>query len=56
MDINNYVEIIVKYTYKDGRIIEQKSKFPDSGGPGTVVSPLKSVEAQLGYFILHQIM
>ena len=27
MDINNYVEIIVKYTYKDGRIIEQKSKF-----------------------------
>lgn len=27
MDINNYVEIIVKYTSKDGSIIEQKSKF-----------------------------
>ena len=27
MDINNYVEIIVNYRYKDGRIIEQKSKF-----------------------------
>ena len=37
-------------------IFSKKSKFPDSGGPGTVVSPLKSVEAQLGYFILHQIM
>ena len=28
-------------------ISSKKSKFPDSGGLGTVVSPLKSVEAQL---------
>jgi hypothetical protein len=27
MDINNYVEIIIKYTYVDGNIIVQKSKF-----------------------------
>ena len=27
MDINNYVEIVVKYTSKDGRIVEHKSKF-----------------------------
>lgn len=27
MDINNYVEAIVSYRYKDGRIIKEKSKF-----------------------------
>ena len=27
MDINNYVEIVVKYVCKDGSIVEHKSKF-----------------------------
>ena len=38
------------------RFFSKKSKFQDAGGPGTVVSPIKSVEAHLDYFIFHQIM